>query len=125
MTNKSPLRAGTLGMLIGMVCCFTPLLVVVFGAVGLSSWLGWIDYALFALMYTSMGVAAYGLYVHSGKVGFNPKGLISTTVVLILGLVFWLEFNFAIRITLGALIVVFGYGYYLRRRKNSTEMKEV
>jgi mercuric ion transport protein len=28
------------------VCCFTPALVLLLGALGLSSWLGWIDYVL-------------------------------------------------------------------------------
>ena len=28
------------------ICCFTPVLVILLGAVGLSSWLGWLDYVL-------------------------------------------------------------------------------
>jgi mercuric ion transport protein len=28
------------------VCCFTPALVLLLGVLGLSSWLGWIDYVL-------------------------------------------------------------------------------
>jgi mercuric ion transport protein len=28
------------------ICCFTPALVILLGAVGLSPWLGWVDYVL-------------------------------------------------------------------------------
>lgn len=47
------------------VCCFTPLLVIVLGAVGLSSWLGWLDYvllpglALFLILTIVFGVRFY------------------------------------------------------------------
>ncbi|MEH6403219.1 MAG: mercury resistance system transport protein MerF [Sneathiella sp.] len=119
MTGKGPLRAGIVGTLVGVICCFSPLLVVVFGVVGLSSWLGWIDYALFPLMYVSMGIAAYGLYGHFGKVGADPRAIVSVIVVTVLGLVFWLEFRFAIRISITALIAIFGYAYFLRRRQKS------
>ncbi len=28
------------------LCCFTPLLVIILGTVGLSAWLAWLDYIL-------------------------------------------------------------------------------
>ena len=46
MKNSTLLKAGLIGTLISALCCFTPILVVVLGAVGLSSILGWLDYVL-------------------------------------------------------------------------------
>ena len=44
------------------MCCFTPALVLLLGAVGLSAWLGWLDYMLLPLLAVSLivtGLAAY------------------------------------------------------------------
>ena len=46
MSDKGLLTTGIVGSGIAALCCFTPLLVVLLGAVGLSAWLGWIDYVL-------------------------------------------------------------------------------
>lgn len=117
MTNIKTLRAGIAGTIIGAICCFTPLLVVVFGFAGVSAWLGWIDYALFPVMFASMGVVAHALYLRSGKVGPNPKTVIIVAVVAVLALLFWLEFRFAIRISIAAVVAVTGYAFYLHRGK--------
>lgn len=37
---------GLVGALVAGLCCVTPVLVVLFGALGLSAALGWIDYVL-------------------------------------------------------------------------------
>ena len=41
------------------MCCFTPLLVVLLGAVGLSTWLGWLDYVLFPALALFIGITIY------------------------------------------------------------------
>ncbi len=46
MNNQRLLGIGLAGTTIAALCCFTPLLVVLLGAVGLSAWLGWLDYVL-------------------------------------------------------------------------------
>lgn len=56
------LKTGFGGLVASAVCCFTPLLVVVLGAVGLSAWVLWLDYIVFPVMALSMGLIAYGLY---------------------------------------------------------------
>ena len=45
--NTKLLCTGTCGSAIAAICCFTPLLVVLFGLAGVSAWLGWIDFVLF------------------------------------------------------------------------------
>ena len=46
MTNSTLLKTGIIGALIAALCCFTPPLVVLLGTVGLSAWLGWLDFVL-------------------------------------------------------------------------------
>ena len=45
-TDRKLIATGIVGTVIAALCCFTPVLVVLFGAVGLSAWLGWLDYVL-------------------------------------------------------------------------------
>ena len=41
MNDRKLLRTGVVGAVVAAVCCFTPLLVVLFGALGLSALMGW------------------------------------------------------------------------------------
>ena len=50
MSNRSLLRTGIVGTVVTAICCVTPVLVVLFGALGVSAWLGWIDLVLFPLL---------------------------------------------------------------------------
>jgi mercuric ion transport protein len=47
MTPSTMLKTGVIGSVVTALCCFTPLLVVAFAALGVSAWLGWADYVLF------------------------------------------------------------------------------
>ena len=62
MKDRTILRTGIVGSVIAAVCCFTPVLVVLLGAVGLSAWLGWLDYVLFPALAIFLAMTAYGLY---------------------------------------------------------------
>jgi len=61
MSDRSLLRVGVLGAVIAALCCFTPLLVVVFGAVGLSAVVGWLDYVLLPALFVFLGITVYAL----------------------------------------------------------------
>lgn len=61
MNHRTLLRTGIIGTLTAAVCCFTPLLVVVLGAVGLSAWLGWLDYVLLPALVLFLAVTGYAL----------------------------------------------------------------
>lgn len=50
MERKSLLKFGIFGTVVTAICCFTPALVVLLGAVGLSAWLGWLDAVLIPLL---------------------------------------------------------------------------
>lgn len=63
MNNANKLICtGGVGSAIVAICCFTPALVVLLGALGLSAWLGWIDYLLFPALALFLGITAYGLW---------------------------------------------------------------
>lgn len=62
MKDSTILRTGIVGSVIAAICCFTPALVLLLGALGLSAWLGWLDYVLFPAMIVFLGITAYGLW---------------------------------------------------------------
>ena len=119
MNDKTLLRRGLIGSVIAAICCFTPLLVVVVAGAGLSALVGWLDYALFPLLFASLGVVAHALWLQAGKPGPCPRNLIIAAVVVLSALLFWLEFRFALRISVAAALAVAGYGLWLRRLSGS------
>ncbi len=66
MNDMKLIWTGGTGLLIASLACFTPALVVLLAAVGLSAWLGWADYVLFPAMAICFGILAYGIY-RSGR----------------------------------------------------------
>ncbi len=61
ITNRALLRIGIIGTVIAALCCFTPLLVVLLGVVGLSAWVGGLDYVLFPALAVFIGITVYAL----------------------------------------------------------------
>lgn len=59
VTNRVLLQTGITGSAVVAVCCFTPVLVILLGAVGLSAWVGWLDYVLIPAL---LGFVALALY---------------------------------------------------------------
>ena len=114
MTNNQLLCTGCGGTIIAALCCFTPILVIGLGAVGLSAWLGWLDYVLFPMLFASMGLVAFGLYLRSGNKGPSPKAAMVIAVAVLSALLFWLEFRYALRISVAAAGAVAAYAFYLR-----------
>jgi len=115
MNGNALLKNGLIGSAIVALCCFTPALVIFLGFAGLSAIVGWLDYGLFPMMFASMGVVAYALYLRSGCKGPSPMIPVIIAVVALSALLFWLEFRFALRISIAAAIAVAAYAYYLRR----------
>ena len=113
-SNNKQMKTGIIGTVVAALCCFTPVLVVLFGAIGLTAWLGWIDYVLFPALFASMGLVAHAFYLRAGKAGTRPTGYILAAVVIITALLFWLEFRFALRISVAAAAAVAAYAFYLR-----------
>jgi mercuric ion transport protein len=62
MTNRTLLKVGLVGTVIAALCCFTPVLVVLFGAVGLSAYVGMLDYVLFPALGIFAVITVYALW---------------------------------------------------------------
>ena len=61
MQPRSLLRVGITGTVIAAICCFTPVLVVFFGVVGLSAAVGWLDYVLLPALAVFVGITLYAM----------------------------------------------------------------
>lgn len=55
-------RFGVIGTVIAVLCCFTPVLVVLLGAVGLSWLIGYLDFVLFPALFIFIGITIYALW---------------------------------------------------------------
>ncbi len=62
MTDKGLLRTGLIGTVIAALCCFKPNLVVLFGVVGLSALVGYLDAVLFPVLFIFIGLTAFALW---------------------------------------------------------------
>ncbi|MBW6507804.1 MAG: mercury resistance system transport protein MerF [Rhodobacteraceae bacterium] len=61
------LTTGIVGSVIAALCCFTPILVVLFGLVGLSALLGWLDVVLFPALVFFIGLTIYAVWRRQRK----------------------------------------------------------
>ena len=84
--NNEPttlLRRGLIGSVFAAICCFTPFLVLIVAGVGLSAVVGWLDYALFPMLFASLSAVAYALWQQAGRPGHSPKALLIGLAVVL------------------------------------------
>ncbi|GEM_PF-87860 len=63
ISDKKLLKTGLIGSGVIAICCFTPVLVLTMGAVGLSALVGWwLDLLLFPALGLFLLMAGYGFY---------------------------------------------------------------
>lgn len=67
------LTTGAIGAIVAAVCCFTPVLVILFSALGLSAITGYLDYALPPVMVISLGLIVYGGWTRSRSAAENKR----------------------------------------------------
>ena len=63
MKTGAVLGAGIVGGVIAALCCFTPVLVLSLGAVGLSAWISGLDYVLMPALAVFLAITIYGFYL--------------------------------------------------------------
>lgn len=56
------LSIGIIGTAVAALCCFTPVLVILVGAVGLSWVVGWLDLVLLPALAVFIGITGYALW---------------------------------------------------------------
>jgi len=62
MGNNRLLRFGVIGTVVAALCCFTPILVLLGAAVGLSWAVGYLDYVLFPGLFVFIGITIYAVW---------------------------------------------------------------
>jgi mercuric ion transport protein len=62
MTNSRLLTIGFIGSILAAVCCFTPVLLIVFGVIGLSAYVGILDYVLLPALVIFPAITVYALW---------------------------------------------------------------
>jgi len=59
MKTSTLLKTGIIGTAIAALCCFTPVLVILFGAVGFAAWVGHLDAVLMPALVFFLGLTVY------------------------------------------------------------------
>lgn len=62
MNDKSLLKVGVVGTVVAALCCFTPVLVFLFGFVGLSAVVGYLDVVLLPALAVFVLITLYALW---------------------------------------------------------------
>jgi mercuric ion transport protein len=67
INNAQLLKTGLMGSIIAALCCFTPVLAVLLGAVGLEWFVGYLDYVLVPVMIIFLGLVGYAVWRNAKK----------------------------------------------------------
>lgn len=62
MQKNTYFRYGLIGFILTALCCFTPILVVLLSAIGLSVLVGWLDYILLPLLGVFLIMMGIGIW---------------------------------------------------------------
>ena len=62
MKDSTLLGVGATGAVLAALCCATPILVVLLGAVGLSAWATKLDFVLLPIIAASLALVAFALH---------------------------------------------------------------
>lgn len=65
--DSTLLKLGIGGTLIVALCCFTPILLILLGAVGLGALTGYLDYVLLPALVIFVGITIYALQKRRGS----------------------------------------------------------
>ncbi len=62
MNDRSLVAAGGVAAVLAAICCTTPLLAVVLGAIGLTAWIAKADYVILPVLLLGVALVGFGLY---------------------------------------------------------------
>jgi mercuric ion transport protein len=65
--DRKLLAFGLIGTVVTALCCFTPLLVVLIGTLGLLALKGWLDFVLLPTLAGFIALTAYALWRNQGR----------------------------------------------------------
>jgi len=61
-TDRALITTGVIGSVVAAICCATPLLAALLGALGLTAWLARADLVLIPALLVCLGLVGIGLY---------------------------------------------------------------
>lgn len=70
---KTLFRIGIVGTVVAALCCFTPVLAVLLGAVGLAALTGYLDYVLLPALVAFLCLTLYAVWRQRGAASRNNK----------------------------------------------------
>lgn len=80
-SSNGLLKVGIIGTIIVALCCFTPILVILFGAVGLAAVVGYLDLVLFPALGIFILLTIYALWRKNARLGvLRETGLTSIQI---------------------------------------------
>jgi len=62
MKSRNLLKVGIVGAVVTAICCFTPILVVLLGSIGLAALAGVLDYVLLPALAIFLAITVYALW---------------------------------------------------------------
>ena len=62
MNDQKLMKVGIIGTVVAVLCCFTPILVITFGALGLSALTGILDLVLLPILGIFIGIMVYATW---------------------------------------------------------------
>ena len=62
MSDRGLLKLGIIGTIVAAVCCFTPVLVVLLGVIGLAAAIAWLDLFLLPALGIFLVITGYALW---------------------------------------------------------------
>ena len=62
MRDRTLITTGAIGAVLAAICCMMLVLVVMFGAVGLTAWLAKADYVLIPALILCLALVVFGIY---------------------------------------------------------------
>ncbi|MDQ6971763.1 MAG: mercury resistance system transport protein MerF [Mariprofundaceae bacterium] len=68
MKSSQLLKIGIAGLTISALCCFTPLLVIILGTIGLTAWVAHLDAVLIPALLLSLMLITYAfIHMYRGR----------------------------------------------------------
>ena len=62
MNDRSLIATGGVAAVLAAICCATPILAIVLGAISLTAWVANVDYVVMAVLLLGVAVVGLGLY---------------------------------------------------------------
>jgi len=67
--DRALIATGAIGATLAALCCATPLLALVFGAIGFTGWVAKADYVVMPALLICLGLVAFGFYRRHARRG--------------------------------------------------------